>query len=229
MRFGSISFGCCSMLRTRVKICGITRVSDLQAAADAGVDAVGLVFYPKSSRLVTIDQARELRRAAPAFVSVTALFVNADEAFVQQVLTEVRPDLLQFHGDETPEFCAGFNHPYMKAFRVGGPGLEDASSVHRACRAYSTAAGWLFDSYSPGYGGSGLTFDTALLDEVRASSGARPLVLAGGLKPDNVAAALLQVRPYGLDVSSGVEESGGIKSPEKITAFMKAVYGASLS
>jgi len=216
------------MLRTRVKICGITRISDLQAAADAGADALGLVFYPRSSRLVTVEQARELRRAAPAFVSVTALFVNADRAFVQQVLTDVRPDVLQFHGDETPEYCSSFDHPYMKAFRVGGPGLEDATSVLSACNLYSGAAAWLFDSFSPGYGGSGLTFDTALLDEVRASSSARPLVLAGGLRPENVAEALQEVRPYGIDVSSGVEESGGIKSPEKITAFMKAVYRASL-
>ncbi|WP_301115626.1 phosphoribosylanthranilate isomerase [Pusillimonas sp. (ex Stolz et al. 2005)] len=216
------------MLRPRVKICGITRASDLAAAADAGADAVGLVFYPKSSRLVTVEQARELRRAAPAFVSVTALFVNADTALVRQVLAEVRPDLLQFHGDETPDYCDSFDHPYMKAFRVGGPGLEDATRVRNACNQYSSAAAWLFDSFSPGYGGSGLTFDTTLLEQVRAWDSARPLILAGGLRPDNVAAALQEVRPYGLDVSSGVEESGGIKSPEKITAFMKAVYRASL-
>ncbi|TFL11315.1 phosphoribosylanthranilate isomerase [Pusillimonas caeni] len=217
------------MLRTRVKICGITRVQDVEAACEAGADAIGLVFYPKSSRLVSLEQARSLRCAVPAFVSVTALFVNVPEAQVRQVLEQVRPDVLQFHGDETPEYCAGFGHAYMKAFRVGGPGLEDPQSVLEACRRYPHAAAWLFDSYSPGYGGSGLTFDIALLDEVRHAPDSRPLVLAGGLSPLNVAEAVKTVRPYALDVSSGVEESGGIKSAEKMQAFMQEVCRASFS
>lgn len=214
------------MLRTRVKICGITRSQDVKAACDAGADAIGLVFYPKSSRLVSIEQARALRQDVPAFVSVAVLFVNAAREQVQQVLEQVRPDIIQFHGDETADYCTSFGHPYMKAFRVGGPGLEDATSVLKACRMHPEASAWLFDSYSPGYGGSGLTFDVALLDEVMRAEDSRPLVLAGGLKPENVADAVRSVRPYALDVSSGVEDSGGIKSAEKITAFMKAVYAA---
>lgn len=214
------------MLRTRVKICGITRDSDLSAACKAGADAIGFVFYPKSSRLVSVEQARALRRATPAFVSVTALFVNAPETLVRQVLDEVRPDILQFHGDETAQYCTAFGHPYMKAFRVGAPGLEDAKSLLRACRQHPDAAAWLFDSYSPGYGGSGLTFDVSLLDQVRSANDSRPLVLAGGLNPDNVADAIKSVRPFALDVSSGVEDSAGIKSAGKINAFMKAVYAA---
>ena len=217
------------MLRTRVKICGITRIQDVQAACDAGVDAIGLVFYPKSSRVVSLEQARSLRKAVPAFVSVTALFVNVPAEQVRQVLEQVRPDVLQFHGDETPEYCTSFDHPYMKAFRVGGPGLEEPHSVLQACRRHAHAAAWLFDSYSPGYGGSGLTFDIGLLDEVRRARDSRPMVLAGGLNPQNVGDAIRAVRPYALDVSSGVEESGGIKSPEKIRAFMQSVYQVSAS
>lgn len=216
------------MLRTRVKICGITRISDVHAACEAGADAIGFVFYSKSSRLVTVEQARMLRQAVPAFVSVAALFVNAPEAQVRQVLDEVRPDILQFHGDETAQYCTAFGHPYMKAFRVGGPGLEDSESVLQACRQHPQAAAWLFDSYSPGYGGSGLTFDVALLDAVRSAKDSRPLVLAGGLRPDNVTDAIQTVRPFALDVSSGVEESGGIKSADSIDAFMRAVYLASV-
>lgn len=217
------------MLRTRVKICGITRIQDVEAACEAGADAIGLVFYPKSSRLVSLEQARGLRDAVPAFVSVAALFVNVPEAQVRQVLEQVRPDVLQFHGDETPEYCAGFGRSYMKAFRVGGPGLDSPESVLAACRRYPHAAAWLFDSYSPGYGGSGLTFDIGLLDEVRRAPDSRPIVLAGGLNPQNVEGAVRAVRPYALDVSSGVEESGGIKSAEKIRAFMQSVYRASFS
>src|SRR5690606_5485093 len=217
------------MLRTRVKICGITRVQDAVAACESGADAVGLVFYPKSSRLVSVEQARSLRQAVPAFVSVAVLFVNAPEAQVRQVLEDVRPDILQLHGDESPEYCASLGPPYLKAFRVGGPGLDRPEAVLESCRPYSGAAAWLFDSYSPGYGGSGLTFDVALLDAVRQAPDSRPLVLAGGLNPENVGQAVHNVRPFALDVSSGVEDSGGIKSRDKIHAFMQAVYQASFS
>lgn len=125
------------MLRTRVKICGLTRVQDVEAACEAGADAIGLVFYPKSARLVSLEQARRLREAAPAFVSVAVLFVNAPEDQVRQVLDQVRPDVLQFHGDETPRYCESFGQRYMKAFRVGGPGLDNAEAVLDACRPYS--------------------------------------------------------------------------------------------
>lgn len=217
------------MLRTRVKICGITRLQDIEAACQAGADAVGLVFYPTSSRFVSIEQACQLREAVPAFVSVAALFVNAEPAYVEQVLEQVNPDILQFHGDETPQYCDRFGHRYMKAFRVGGPGLDSPDAILDACRQYPRAAAWLFDSYSAGYGGSGLTFDIGLLQKVRQAPESRPLVLAGGLKPDNVADAVKMVRPYALDVSSGVEESGGIKSADKMAAFMQSVYRASFS
>jgi len=217
------------MLRTRVKICGITRVQDVESACQAGADAIGLVFYPKSSRLVSVQQARQLRQAVPAFVSVAALFVNAEPDHVRQVLDQVQPDVLQFHGDEPPEYCASFGHRYMKAFRVGGPGLENPQSILDSCRRYPQAAAWLFDSYSAGYGGSGLTFDVGLLEKVCQAHDSRPLVLAGGLNPANVADAVQTIRPYALDVSSGVEDAGGIKSAEKIDAFMRAVYGASFS
>lgn len=210
-------------LRTRIKICGMTREQDIAAAARAGADAVGFVFYPASPRRVTLDQARRLRAAVPPFIDAVALFVNAPEQEVRAVLEHVRPSLLQFHGDESPEYCASFGHPYMRAFRLGGPGLDTAQSVLEAARAHGAAAAWLFDSYSPGYGGSGRSFDTALLDAVRQAPDSRPIVLAGGLNADTVAAAIRGLCPYAVDVSSGVEVAGGIKSEEKILAFMHAV------
>jgi len=212
--------------RTRVKICGLTRPEDVRAACAAGADAIGLVFYPKSSRLVSLEQARVLREAVPAMVSVVALFVNAQAEEVQQVLDHVRPDVLQFHGDEPPEYCASFGHRYLKAFRLGGPGLGEPQAVLQACRRYPHATAWLFDSYSPGYGGSGLSFDSALLQAVRQAPDSRPVILAGGLTPHTVAQSVRELRPYALDVSSGVEASGGIKSAEKIQAFMGAVREA---
>jgi len=209
--------------RVRTKICGITRQQDLEAAVAAGADAVGMVFYPNSSRAVTLAQARALRKAAPAFVSVVALFVNASADEVRAVLDEVGPDLLQFHGDETPDYCRGFAHRYMRAFRVGGPGLASADEVLESCRQYHDANAWLFDSYSAGYGGSGLALDVALLDRVRDAPESRPLVLAGGLRPGNVRERIESIHPFAVDVSSGVEESPGIKSAEKIKAFIQAV------
>lgn len=214
-------------LRTRVKICGLTRAEDIDAAARAGADAIGFVFYEGSKRFVGIEQARLLRLAVPAFVSVTALFVNASEPDVRAVIEQVQPDLLQFHGDEAPEYCASFGRPYMRAFRVGGPGLDTPAAVLQACRRYASASAWLFDSYSAGYGGSGLSFDVGLLRDVRAASDSRPMVLAGGLKPDSIGQLIQQVRPYAVDVSSGVETAAGIKSAEKIGAFMQALRAAS--
>ncbi|OWT54477.1 phosphoribosylanthranilate isomerase [Candidimonas nitroreducens] len=209
--------------RTRVKICGLTRPQDIATAASAGADAVGFVFYPQSSRLLGLEQARSLRAAVPAFVDVVALFVNAPRDEVQAVIDQVRPGLLQFHGDEPPEYCAGFHHPYMRAFRLGAPGLDTPQGVLAAAQQHGAAAAWLFDSYSPGYGGSGKTFDLSLLDAVRREPGSRPVVLAGGLNAATVAASIRDLRPYAVDVSSGVESAPGIKSAEKIKAFMRAV------
>jgi phosphoribosylanthranilate isomerase len=213
-------------MRTRVKICGMTRPEDIATAIDAGADAVGLIFYPKSKRYVSPDHAARLRRAVPAFVDVVALFVNPDEQMVRQVLDTVGPDLLQFHGEETPEECARYGKRYLKAFRVGGPGADTPERLAQTCASFHGAAGWLFDSYTAGYGGSGLSFEHALLGEVRADPHGAALVLSGGLDPQNVRAAVTALHPWAVDVSSGVEESPGLKSHARIRAFLQAVRQA---
>ncbi|CUI77841.1 N-(5'-phosphoribosyl)anthranilate isomerase [Achromobacter kerstersii] len=213
-------------MRTRIKICGLTREQDIDAAVSAGVDAIGFVFYAKSRRCLTPTRAAQLRRAVPAFVDVVALFVNPDPADVQAVLDQVGPELLQFHGDETPQDCARYGHRFLRAFRAGAPGLDTAEGLATHCRAYGEAAGWLFDSYSAGYGGSGHGFDYALLDDVRADPVSRPLILSGGLNGDNVGQAIELVRPWGVDVSSGVEVEQGIKSSDRISFFVDAAHAA---
>lgn len=212
--------------RTRIKICGLTRPDDVRAAVEAGVDAIGLVFYPPSKRSMDLVRAQALRELVPALVDVVALFVNPTVSDVEQVMDAVRPDLLQFHGEESPEYCASFGMRYMKGFRVGAPGLESPSKLMQHCSTYALASAWLFDSYSGGYGGSGTSFDPQLLGEVQGSAQARPLVLAGGLTVANVAALLSAVRPYAVDVSSGVEDAPGLKNAEKIRAFVRAVVEA---
>jgi len=214
--------------RTRIKICGLTRPQDVQAACAAGADAIGFVFYPKSSRLVSLEQAAQLRAGVPALVSVVVLFVNASESEVREVQQRVQPELLQFHGDESPEYCASFGQRYVKAFRVGGPGLDTQQAVLQACRRYPDAAAWLFDRYRDGYGRRGLSFDPALLGAVAQAADARPVILAGGLKPDTVAGAIRTLHPYAVDVSSGVEVSGGIKSEAGIQAFVQSVRAADM-
>ena len=213
-------------MRTRIKICGLTREQDIDAAVSAGVDAIGFVFYAKSRRCLTPTRAAQLRRAVPAFVDVVALFVNPDPADVQAVLDQVGPELLQFHGDETPRDCARYGHRFLRASRAGAPGLDTAEGLATHCRAYGEAAGWLFDSYSAGYGGSGHGFDYALLDDVRADPVSRPLILSGGLNGDNVGQAIELVRPWGVDVSSGVEVEQGIKSSDRISFFVDAAHAA---
>lgn len=214
--------------RTRIKICGLTRPEDVHAAVQADADAIGLVMYSKSSRAVTLQHARVLRAAVPAFVSVVALFVNASEQEVQDVIAQVQPDLLQFHGDESPEFCQSFNHRYVRAFRVGAPGLDSPDHVLRECNLYRSASGWLFDSYSQGYGGSGRMLDPSLLQAVQNQSDGRGIILAGGLTPESVGASIQTLRPYAVDVSSGVESAPGIKSAEKIRQFVAAVRNTHL-
>lgn len=209
--------------RTRVKICGLTRPEDVRAAVQAGADAIGLVMYPKSARAVSIEQAHALRMMVPAFVSVVMLFVNASPEEVQDAIRRVQPDLLQFHGDESPQYCSSFNHRYMRAFRVGAPGLDTAQGVLQTCRAYQSASAWLFDSYSDAYGGSGLALDASLLGSVQAAHDTPPLILAGGLTPISVAERIAAIQPYAVDVSSGVEVSPGIKSGQKLAQFMAAV------
>jgi phosphoribosylanthranilate isomerase len=204
-------------LRTRVKICGITRTADAAAAASAGADALGLVFYPPSPRFLSVERAREIRDALPPFVQTVALFVNADAAQVSQVIGRVHPSMLQFHGDESPDFCAQFGLPFVKACRV-----KEGVSALEYLRPFSGAAAWLFDSYVPEYGGVGEGFDLSLMPVVKD----RPVILSGGLSTANVAAAVRRVRPWGVDVSSGVESAKGIKDAGKIAAFITEVRNA---
>lgn len=218
--------GAALLRRTRVKVCGLTRSDDVHVAIEAGVDALGLVFYPPSRRYVNPATAAALRGCMPAFVDAVALFVNPSVAEVHEVIQMVRPDLLQFHGDEPPEFCAQFGVRYLKAFRVGAPGQDTAQSLAAHCLAYDHAAAWLFDSFSQGYGGSGHVLDLELLREVSILGNARPLVLAGGLTVENVGARIASLRPYAVDVSSGVEEAPGLKGSRLIREFMQAVHAA---
>jgi phosphoribosylanthranilate isomerase len=155
-----------------------------------------------------------------------ALFVNPAQDEVQAVLDQVGPELLQFHGDETPQDCARYGRRFLRAFRAGAPGLDTAENLASACRAYGEAAGWLFDSYSAGYGGSGHGFDYALLDDVKADPISRPLILSGGLNAENVGQAVHSLKPWGVDVSSGVEVEQGIKSSDRISFFVSAVHAA---
>jgi phosphoribosylanthranilate isomerase len=204
-------------LRTRVKICGITRAQDAIAAADAGADAIGLVFYPPSPRYLSVERAREIRDALPPFVQTVALFVDPDAAQVAQVIGRVHPAMLQFHGDEQPDFCAQFGLPFVKACRVK-PGIDALEYL----RPFSRAAAWLFDSYVPEYGGVGESFDWSLLPAAQD----RHFILSGGLSRANVAEAIRRVRPWGVDVSSGVESAKGIKDAAKIAAFIAEVRNA---
>lgn len=205
-------------MRTRVKICGITRCEDAQLVVDAGVDAIGLVFYEKSSRFVSNMRAAEISRITPAFVSRVALFKDADEQTVHSVLAGVEIDLLQFHGSETDDFCEQFNLPYIKA--LGMKGTEhDVNFLLANVEKYRSAKALLLDGHAPGEaGGTGESFDWASIATV-----AKPIVLAGGLTPDNVKHAIDLVHPFAVDVSSGVESSPGIKDKDKVTAFMKQV------
>ncbi|AQT59768.1 N-(5'-phosphoribosyl)anthranilate isomerase [Cellvibrio sp. PSBB023] len=196
----------------RIKICGITSVDDAVATVNAGADALGLVFYAASPRAVSIEHARSIALAVGPFVSVTGLFVDADPEFVRSVLTQVPLQLLQFHGDEAVDYCESFQRPYMKAIRMR-PELD----VNATIAAYASASGILLDAYRPGVpGGTGETFDWARVPQKTST----PLVLAGGLTPDNVAQAIAATRVYGVDVSGGVESAPGKKDHSKLTAFI---------
>jgi phosphoribosylanthranilate isomerase len=205
------------ILRTRIKICGLTRPGDARMAAEAGADAIGLVFYPPSPRYLSAERALEIRDALPPFVQSVALFVNPDAAQVAQVIGRVRPGLLQFHGEETPQFCAQFGMPYVKACRV-----RRGVDLLEYLRPFSSAAAWLLDSHVEEYGGVGERFDWSIVPRRLE----RPLILSGGLAPDNVAEAIRRLRPWGVDVSSGVESAKGIKDAAKIAAFIAEVRNA---
>ena len=200
---------------TRIKICGLTRAEDIASVVHRGANAIGFVFYEKSPRYVTKQKAIELANLVPPFVSIVGLFVNAEPDFVNEILESVPLDLLQFHGDESPEYCRQFNRPYIKAIRVkAGVDLIQCASE------FNGAKGLLLDAHVDGIpGGTGATFDWTLIPEALSL----PVILSGGLDAQNVSPAIEQVSPYAVDVSSGVEVNKGIKDAEKITAFINEV------
>ncbi len=202
-------------LRTRVKICGLTSVADAVTVVDAGADAIGLVFYAPSPRHVDLDQAVQISKSIPAFVTRTALFVNPEKAYVDSVIKRVGVDLLQFHGDESVEFCEQFGVNYIKAIRM----QKDTDLVALA-KEFSNSSGLLLDAYVPGIpGGTGEQFNWDWIPEKLS----KKVILAGGLTAENVGQAISAAKPWAVDVSGGVEASKGVKSPEKINEFMKRV------
>jgi len=204
-------------MRARVKICGITRIEDALTAARAGADAIGLVFYSQSPRCLSLERARRLREALPPYVTAVALFVNPAREAVERVLAEVRPDAIQFHGEEDAAFCMQFGVPYIKACRV-----RENTDLLEYFSSYSGAQGWLADAYVEAYGGVGAQFDWRLVPTMRD----RPLILSGGLTVANVGEALRMVKPWGVDVSSGVEVAKGIKDAAMIESFIAEVNDA---
>jgi len=205
-------------MRTRVKICGITRAQDALAAVEYGADAIGFVFYEPSPRYVTVQRAAAIARQLPPFVTTVALFVNAESASIAQVVDEVGVDLLQFHGQECPDYCARHRRPWVRAVRV----KNDTDLLAKQAE-YAAARGLLLDAYRPGVpGGTGEKFDWGRIPSQLAPC----IVLAGGLNPQNVADAVRRVRPYAVDVSGGVEAGRGIKDPDKIKAFIEEVRSA---
>lgn len=207
------------MGRTRVKICGLTRAEDVQAACVLGADAIGLVFYPPSPRAVTIEQAQVALVNMPPFVTVTALFVSPSVDEVQSVLQALPSvSLLQFHGDESPEFCRSFGRAYIKAI----PMRDDVDLQQEASRFYD-ALGLLVDTYKPNVpGGSGESFDWHRVPR----NFTKPIILAGGLTAENVGVAIAQVKPFAVDVSGGVEAVKGVKDASKMKAFILSVQGS---
>ena len=206
------------MSRVRIKFCGLTRADDVAAACALGVDALGFVLTRRSKRYVDLEAAVALRAAVAPFVSLVALVMDDEPAWVAEVISRLAPDLLQFHGAESAAFCAGFGRPYLKAVPMGG-GADVAAYV----REHDRAAGFLLDSHAFGErGGSGKAFDwTRMPRDV-----GRPLILAGGLDAANVADAVRIARPYALDVSSGIESAPGIKDLEKMKLFVQNANAA---
>jgi phosphoribosylanthranilate isomerase len=202
-------------MRTRIKICGITRVEDAQAAVQYGADAIGLVFYPPSPRAVAVSDAARIVKSLPPFVTVVGLFVNQEPAEITRILGEVPLDLLQFHGDESPEACEGFGRPWIKAIR-----MRPDTDLTALAKVYAVASGLLLDTYQAGVpGGTGQVFDWSRIP----ADLCRQIILAGGLDSENVTQAVLSVHPYAVDVSGGVEAAKGIKDKSKIKAFIAGV------
>ncbi len=203
-------------MRTRVKICGVTRVEDAYSVVQCGADAIGLNFYPGSPRYVQIEQAKEISNAVSAFVVTVGVFVNPEITFLQEVTENVPIDMIQFHGDESPEFCSSTQKPYMKVIRV-----KDDIDVEAHAAKFASSRGILLDSYVPGVvGGSGENFAWEKADEVKS----QPVILAGGITAANVGTVIAEHRPYAVDLCSGVEIEKGIKSTVAIEEFMQAVY-----
>ncbi len=207
------------LARTRIKICGLREPQHVDTAIDAGADALGFVLYPPSARAIPIELCAELTRRVPAFVSTVALFVNPTKQEVESALSGARIDLLQFHGDEPEAFCASFGRPYLKALAV-----DESFDLLQWEEQYASAAALLLDTPSAGHGGSGKTFNWQLINTTnKPSATALRLVLSGGLTAANAADAIRAVRPFAVDVSSGVEMSRGVKSSELIQNFCRAV------
>ena len=202
------------IIRTRIKICGITDPKAASLAIDAGADALGLVFYEPSTRYVDVVRAREIAKVADPFVTLVGLFVNADRSEVLNVIDKIPLQLLQFHGEETPEYCESFDIPYMKALRV-----SDGLDITLEAERYLTAQAILLDTYKKGVpGGTGECFNWRLIPKLK-----QPIVLAGGLDQENVGQAISQVKPYAVDTSGGVESAPGVKDADRIRAFTKQV------
>ena len=200
------------MTHTRIKFCGLTRAEDVRLAVERGVDYIGLVFAPRSPRKLLLGQARMLRELVPEEIGVVALVMDNAAAEIKAIVENVQPDLLQFHGSEDDAFCAGFNVPFLKAIAMGG-GTDDAAA--RAA-GFPSAYGYLLDGHAQGeQGGSGQRFDWKRVPRLD-----KPVLLAGGLSSENVAIAIRTARPWGVDMSSGIESAPGIKHPERMRLFL---------
>jgi len=202
-------------MSVRVKVCGITRCEDAKIAVQLGVDAIGFVFWPKSARYISPDLARQIATNIPPFICTVGVYVDPDLEWVEETVKVAKINLLQFHGDESPEFCNQFSQPYIKAIRV-----KQDTDLLQYVEWYSTAKGLLLDTYTVDTpGGTGHVFDWRLIPQHLPM----PLILSGGLNSNNVAMAIKQIQPWAVDVSSGVEASKGIKDEKKIFAFMQGV------
>lgn len=204
------------MLRPRVKLCGMTRTEDIACAIDLGADAIGLIFYEKSSRCVTVEKARQLLKNIPPFITITAVVVNPARALVEQIITQLPVDLLQFHGDESPEYCQQFNRPFIKAIAA-----ESESYIQQMSAHYTHARAILLDTPSAlSKGGTGMTFDWLMIPQQTS----KPFILAGGLNAANIRQAVNRCAPYAVDVCSGIEASPGIKDHQKMNELMRTLW-----
>lgn len=208
--------------RTRIKVCGITRTSDAQAAVQLGVDAIGMILHAESPRAITTQAAQTIRSVVPAFVSLVGVFVNADQEFIEQSCQQIGLDLIQLHGDESSEFATQLDRPFLKAIRV-----KDKQQVIAQANDFLGSRALLLDPYVKGvHGGTGQVLDTAMWPNAEVQ---QPLILAGGLSPDNVYQRVTELQPFAVDLNSGVEQAPGIKSPSLIASAVKEVIRADLA